>query len=400
MITACLMGGLGNQMSQYAACLAQAHRLGTGLRLATGWYGSRPGFRYGLGGWEGVDQEAVDGMPVPTVVEQGPAYDPLLGSRVRDGDCLSGYWQDERYFLGIRGELLGRFIPRPLAGDALGLAGEIGEEGGRAVALSVRRGGDYRERGIMLPMEYYQRACALVAGKVRDPRFFVFSDDPGWCRDNLQLPYRSSVVDRPDAEAGRHEDLWLMSLCHHAVLANSTFSWWGAWLSRTPGTVVAPEGWFPCPPGEWTGIRGWGLHELSGRWGTDKGPPTHSYIPCYERLLEGMDARRVLEVGIGSPECMGHVPGYRAGASLRMWADYFPQAEVWGLDSNPASLVNEGRIRSLLCDQGSEGQLRATQPPWAAGSTSSSTTAPTCPSTRCSPPTSLCPSCWPPRGST
>ncbi len=92
------------------------------------------------------------------------------------------------------------------------------------------------------------------------------------------------------------------------------------------------------------------LCELALKYGTDK--REGGYTPFYHLLFGRRRAQvsKVLEVGIGYPEIMPHVPGYKAGASLRMWEEYFPNAEIDGLDINPNALVNEGWIRSFLCD--------------------------------------------------
>jgi hypothetical protein len=94
------------------------------------------------------------------------------------------------------------------------------------------------------------------------------------------------------------------------------------------------------------------LAPIAERYGSDK-CRFHTYGPTYDSLFESrqLDVRRVLEIGIGYRGLM--TAGYRAGASLYMWAEYFPNAEIWGLDIRPDALVNEGRIHSIQCDQGS-----------------------------------------------
>ena len=86
----------------------------------------------------------------------------------------------------------------------------------------------YRKYGVC-SLEYYQSAVAKVTEKVNDPHFFVFSDDMPWARDNLKLPHRATFVAHNGADKD-YEDLRLMSICQHHIIANSTFSWWGAWL--------------------------------------------------------------------------------------------------------------------------------------------------------------------------
>ena len=93
-------------------------------------------------------------------------------------------------------------------------------------------------------LDYYVEASRQLTSLVADPHFYIFSDDPVWARDNLRLSHPMTVVDHnPTSEA--HEDLRLMSLCRHHIIANSSFSWWGAWLVDVPDKLVfAPAKWF------------------------------------------------------------------------------------------------------------------------------------------------------------
>ena len=385
MLTVQIKGGLGNQMFQYSAGLALARRLGTDLRLGIDWYrehpwrlpGGRtlPSLQYALDQWEGVTQPRAEGA-VPTVSEGRPGYDRGLDERVRDGDCLDGYWQSERYFRGIRQELTGVFRPRqPIARRTASLLQDISEKGPRSAFLCVRRG--FVGTDLELPTEYYLEACGKVAEHTPDPHFFVFSDDPEWCKRDFRIPYGFSVVEGEDTTPlsvwqGWYfpfaaEDVWAMSRCRHGVLAASSFPWWGAWLSPLPygervvavpgrrlfGTEV-PKGW--ARVGE-TRVD---LCQLATKWRSDKDPSVlHGYTPYYHALLGKKDVRKMLEVGIGCPDNMEHVEGYHTvGSNLFMWQEYFPDAEIYGLDIRPDILVNEGRIRSFQCDQGDEGSLR------------------------------------------
>ena len=118
-----------------------------------------------------------------------------------------------------------------------------------SVSLHVRRG-DYASDPVFLamhglcPLDYYERAVKHVSERVSDPVFFLFSDDPDWVRANLNVHGTVEVVDQNGPDAGS-EDLRLMSRCRHHIVANSTFSWWGAWLNGgAPKIVVAPQRWF------------------------------------------------------------------------------------------------------------------------------------------------------------
>ena len=113
------------------------------------------------------------------------------------------------------------------------------------VSLHVRRG-DYAlavEGNIVLPAGYYAKAISLVLERLPDATFYVFSDDIAFAREFLPRSIRSVFVDHND-DFSSHEDLRLMSSCQNHILANSTFSWWGAWLdARTSKVVIAPRHW-------------------------------------------------------------------------------------------------------------------------------------------------------------
>jgi hypothetical protein len=103
--------------------------------------------------------------------------------------------------------------------------------------LHVRRQ-DYEHK---LSASYYRAALKRLFEVVREPAIFLFGDDPDWARRELPLPSDAEFVlhnmDR------NHEDLWLMMQCRHAIIANSSFSWWGAWLRQHTGYVIAPAAW-------------------------------------------------------------------------------------------------------------------------------------------------------------
>lgn len=93
------------------------------------------------------------------------------------------------------------------------------------------------------------------------------------------------------------------------------------------------------------------LNELAKKWGTDKADCYHNYAQFYEKALASRKVTRLLEIGIGSADVMTHVEGYKAGASLRMWEEYFPEAEIVGLDNNREILFDEGHIKCYWTDQ-------------------------------------------------
>lgn len=268
-----LIGGLGNQMFQYAAGRALADRLGLALQLDTS------GFEhYGLRRYE-LDRFAIRaepatraGLEVFGVVPRAPtllnriagrlglrrsgavfreasfAYDPRFES-ITDAVYLDGYWQSERYFAGIAAALREDFRLRaaPDAGN-VNMAAAIDAEAS-AVSLHVRRG-DYvsdphtaQYHGVC-SLDYYRRAVEAVLDRVPDAHFYVFSDDPDWVAANLEVGRPLTLMRINDGNSGMY-DLDLMRRCRHHVIANSSFSWWGAWLNPAPDKlVVAPARWF------------------------------------------------------------------------------------------------------------------------------------------------------------
>ncbi len=162
---------------------------------------------------------------------------------------IAGYWQSERYFRDVEKHIREDFSFRlPLSDRNRGIIEEI--TGTESVGVHVRRG-DYAEKpgaarthGGVCGDEYYRKAVSLVAGKVKNPVFFFFSDAIDWVESNLRVRDPSRYV---GGNAGDRdwEDMRLMSLCRHNIIANSSFSWWAAWLNSNPGkTVIAPSRWF------------------------------------------------------------------------------------------------------------------------------------------------------------
>lgn len=184
------------------------------------------------------------------ILEPGHGFDPNFLS-VPETCYLQGYWQDERYFESIA----------PIIRQEFTLLSPPDEPNARllaliqttnAVSLHIRRG-DYvsvqaiNERHGVLPRTYYQNAIARLVEEVSDPHFFIFSDEPEWAEENLKLDCPFTLVD-VNGTGRPHEDLRLMSACQHHIIANSTFSWWGAWLGTyQEKRVYAPAQRFRDP---------------------------------------------------------------------------------------------------------------------------------------------------------
>jgi hypothetical protein len=264
MIEAVLNGRLGNWLFQYAAARALALKTATGVELNLSRYLSRRDPRgaavAGALGFFKLDATyaRVSADTKRTLArfrlherredftEAAWGYDPrfaALGAKTR----LSGYFQSPRYWEGSETALRSELSPRRLPDDPV-LSRTLAEvNDSAAVSVHVRRG-DYltTERALhgVCTADYYARAIREMRSRVEGARFFVFSDDIAWCREHFKDP-DMSVVDVPSSAREPALDLYLMSLCAHHVISNSTYSWWGAWLDARPAAIVCtPERWF------------------------------------------------------------------------------------------------------------------------------------------------------------
>ncbi|NWF57768.1 MAG: alpha-1,2-fucosyltransferase [Fischerella sp.] len=161
---------------------------------------------------------------------------------------LDGYWQSEKYFRDIQDIIRREFtVKYPQDPKSQHIAELIGKT--NSVSIHIRRG-DYVEHPTIAPkhgfcdLDYYDRAISYISDRVSQPHFFIFSDDPHWVKENLHLKFPIIIVDH-NGSTRNYEDLRLMSLCQHQIIANSSFSWWGAWLNSNPEKIViAPVKWF------------------------------------------------------------------------------------------------------------------------------------------------------------
>jgi len=147
---------------------------------------------------------------------------------------IKGWFQNENVFAGIRRELLREFSPKEKIRIPKMLMGKIFEK--ESVAVHIRRG-DYVTTHIVLPVTYYKRAKTEIEKRVQDPIYIVFSDDYKWAKEHVDLGenvvYVDEVTDWKD-----YEQLYVMSRCKNQIIANSTFSWWAAWLNQNQDKVI------------------------------------------------------------------------------------------------------------------------------------------------------------------
>jgi hypothetical protein len=278
MVIVQITGGLGNQLFMYAAGRRLSLHHGTPLKLDIAPFRTYAARNYLLDRFHiaqaiatpaeidsvkaGIDPQRAFGAiralfarrPAADARHLFRAGDELAGTylpeilRTPRNVYLQGYWQSEQYFQPIEQTIRDDLRQKAeLAGANLAMAGQIG--GVDAVSLHVRRGdyaGNPHLGGLLgvLPLDYYHRAVERVGAMVKAPHFFVFSDDPDWAKAHLRIAHPATFVahNGPDAP---QEDLRLMALCRHHVTANSSLSWWGAWLCpHAAKTVIAPARWF------------------------------------------------------------------------------------------------------------------------------------------------------------
>ncbi|RZK18576.1 MAG: alpha-1,2-fucosyltransferase [Flavobacterium sp.] len=174
---------------------------------------------------------------------------------------LDGYFQNPEIFSHVRSALLEKFKFPPLPTSLFSLGENIKRT--NSVSIHVRRG-DYlhpanRDYHGVLNVSYYERATKHIAENVANPFYFIFSDDIDWCKENLFVGGNCEFVSNKTAPSWI--DMALMSQCKHHIIANSSYSWWGAWLStNNDKLVIAPRSWFAngsiskIIPKEWIGI--------------------------------------------------------------------------------------------------------------------------------------------------
>jgi hypothetical protein len=161
---------------------------------------------------------------------------------------LIGFWQSEKYFLNIESIIRTDFtFKHRIAQKSIGLAQHI--DSVNSVCLNVRRA-DYVTNPLsskylgFIGLAYIHRAVQVILEKVVQPEFFIFSDDIAWCEENIQLDYPYTVVSHEFAGSKFADYLQLMTLCKHFIIPNSTFAWWAAWLCQyADKVIVAPKNW-------------------------------------------------------------------------------------------------------------------------------------------------------------
>lgn len=280
MIIVKLMGGLGNQLFQYAAGRALSLKLNQPLKLDISMYeGPDQGgvtkrvyelHRYNIEAEIATPAETAGLInKKPSILkraiakyisktklaphefhffkEKSFAFDPEF-AKINQSVYLEGHWQSEKFFAAYAARIAAEFtLKETPTGENAKLLAKI--KNCDSVALHIRRGDYANNPEVMrthnlLPLSYYQNAIAILEKSVENPMFYIFSDDPSWAAENLKINHPVICITNNDSDHG-YEDLRLMAACQHNIIANSSFSWWGAYLNSNPAKqVYAPAKWF------------------------------------------------------------------------------------------------------------------------------------------------------------
>ena len=189
------------------------------------------------------------GWTTQTYNEEKPTVYDAKTKEIKRNTLFKGYWQTEKYFKKYRKDLLEMFQLKNERPQSVKKIIEMLSRQ-KSVALHVRRG-DYVSIGCQLQMDFYDKAINLMKEKLgNDLIFYIFSDDIAFCRQYFEKFSSGTNLVYPEYQSDNPtlDDLWIMSHCKHMIMANSTYSWWGAWLNQNEDKVVI------CPElGIWTG---------------------------------------------------------------------------------------------------------------------------------------------------
>lgn len=285
MIITQLKGGLGNQMFQFAAGLALAAEFNSEFKIDLSFYNDQPKTvtprEYELGyfvlDYKFADNDDLEKFNYYTkfpfkyspklqyiynLFAKRYIYKEKNANRFQNdffnliGDFyLQGYWQSEKYFGKHHQLVRDSFDYKEKAkGNNKKFLDQILNT--ESVSLHIRRGDYVTDKATnafhgLCDLNYYHHCVKEITKKIKKPHFFIFSDDPKWVKENLKLKYPAVYVTGNDGKG--HEDLRLMRNCKHNIIANSSFSWWGAWLNENPDKIVySPSKWFAGVEGDTT----------------------------------------------------------------------------------------------------------------------------------------------------
>lgn len=280
-VVLCLKGGLGNQLFQYAAGRRLAYVNKAELMIDTTYF--RRDFVYKrkylldnfkinarkytffekLGLFEKYVRFAFRKLSrlLPFekrfyIEQENLDFDPrLLNLKIKNILFLDGYWQSENYFKDIENIIKAELQLKTLPADQLNLRIAEKIRSCNSVAIHIRFFGKGENNN--LHKDYYVRAIKYIESQIQNVHYFIFSDSPEDVPLYITLPKeRITLVNHNKGEENSYIDLWLMSQCKYFIIANSTFSWWGAWLSEHKNKIVI------APDLKKSGVGAWGFEGL------------------------------------------------------------------------------------------------------------------------------------------
>jgi len=275
MIIVKLIGGLGNQMFQYATGRALAYSLDLPLKLDISFFSNSSNRKFMLHNFnisaqyatlEEIKRVKMRNYPLPIqklistfrkikkentlYIKEGNRSLDVNQLKGYDIIYLNGYWQSEKYFRHIESIIQSEFTLKSKT-DLINQQYLEDILSSNSVSIHIRRG-DYisnpkaNQKYILCTLDYYQKAIDFISERVDNPKFYIFSDDLQWAISNLQIQYPAFFILHNIQK--EYEDLRLMVSCKHHIIANSSFSWWGAWLGNYSEKItIAPYQWFKDP---------------------------------------------------------------------------------------------------------------------------------------------------------
>ena len=211
-----------------------------------------PNDMYKFGGKNGLIGKIARRLSLVTneryYINHSDKFDSDFIFKLKKPGYIIGLFQDERYFKSVCNEVRELFTFPPLENmHNIVFLEEL--KTCESVAIHIRKGDGYaswKQFEGTCGVEYYKTAVGYIKSRYPQAKFYVFTDSPSWVIEHMQwLDYEKMVDWNPTEGWGNHWDMQLMSLCRHNIIANSTYSWWGAWLNPNPHKIViAPQNWF------------------------------------------------------------------------------------------------------------------------------------------------------------
>jgi hypothetical protein len=283
MVISRIFGGLGNQMFQYAVARALQLKKQDTLKLDTTFFPKQNLRGYELDNFKIIGSKAsameierlkgkdsivnrlgkrlgIETRPLSYYEEKETAIYDAQALQLNGDIYLDGYWQNHNYFKSIRNQLLEDFVlKKPLSSASKRYLEEINLS--TSIGIHIRRG-DYvanpktNQTHGLCDLDYYQRAVKYFLEGIGDScMYFIFSDDINWCKEHLGFIKNLTFVENTESAI---EDFELLKNCEHQIIANSTFSWWAAWLNvNKEKLVIAPKVWWAAKPEKTLALRNW-----------------------------------------------------------------------------------------------------------------------------------------------